>query len=113
MDIRKAMQELNELEREKAQLELLSKQLGDQRVENKKQMDDLGVTPETIDDKIVELEKEISEQLAIAKGEKKPVVDAPKDVAVETPAAGTVETEDEDTLFIPDNAESAAELLEM
>lgn len=67
MDIQKIMAQIGEIEREKAQLELLTSQLQDQKADLEKRMKEAGVTPETIDAKIAELEGKIAEQLKIVK----------------------------------------------
>ena len=67
MDIQKVMAQIGEIEREKAQLELLTKQLAEQKADLERRMKEAGVTPETIDGKIAELEGKIAEQLKIAR----------------------------------------------
>ena len=63
MNIEEVMQNLNKLEKEKAQLELLAQQLKDEKATLEKRMKEAGVTRETIDGKISELEKAITDQL--------------------------------------------------
>jgi hypothetical protein len=67
MDIQKVLAEINAVEREKAQLELLTSQLAEQKTELEKRMTEAGVTPETIDAKIAELEGGIAASLKIVR----------------------------------------------
>lgn len=67
MDIQKAMAEINAVEREKAQLDLLTQQLADQKAELEKKLTEAGVTPETLDGKIAELEGKIEAALKIVR----------------------------------------------
>jgi len=67
MDIQKAMAEISAVEKEKAQLELLTQQLADQKTELEKRMTEAGVTPETIDGKIAELEGKIEAALKVVR----------------------------------------------
>lgn len=68
MDIKEVLRQISDLEREKAQVELLVSQLKEQKADLEKRMTDAGVTAENLDDKIAELESRIQEQLTAIRG---------------------------------------------
>jgi predicted nucleic acid-binding Zn-ribbon protein len=68
MDTKEVLRQISELEREKAQVELLVSQLKEQKADLEKRMKDAGVSAENLDDKIAELESKITEQMAAIRG---------------------------------------------
>lgn len=69
MDIRKTLDEISNIEREKAQLELRQKQLEEEKDKLAKRLADMGISAKDLDGEIARLESSITERLeAIRKG---------------------------------------------
>lgn len=64
-EIREYTAQIGKVEREKAQLDLLTQQLQDQKADLEKRMKEAGVTPETLDGKIAELRGKLADQMKI------------------------------------------------
>jgi len=73
IDIRQALDEVGELERDKAQMELKKSQLEEKQDEIAVKLAELGVAPADIDTEIDGLERSINRDLAVARGEVKTI----------------------------------------
>lgn len=69
INFERALERLSDLDRQRAQLELLVSQLKEKKLKLEEDMKALGVDPTNIDEKILELEKDIARRLSDADGQ--------------------------------------------